>query len=103
MEKISMNTENSKIDEPHKFVPNLSQRLELRSSNKHVASELAHLLHMEKYKTTVQKKSKIIGPTWNDEFELPSSYSVSDIQNCIDYIIKKRNIIHQSSYSYLQQ
>ena len=56
MEKISMNTENSKIDEPHKFVSNVSQRLELRSSNKHVASKLAHLLHLEKYKTTVQKK-----------------------------------------------
>ena len=56
MEKISMNTENSKIDEPHKFVSNVSQRLELRSSNKHVASKLAHLLHLEKYKTTVQKQ-----------------------------------------------
>ena len=57
MEKISMNTENSKIDEPHKFVPKVSQRLELRSSNKHVASKLAHLLHLEKYKyKTVQKK-----------------------------------------------
>ena len=32
---------------------------------------------------------KIISPTWNDEFELlDGSYSVSDIQNYIDYIIK---------------
>ena len=28
--------ENSKTNEPHKFVLNLSQRLDLRSSNKHV-------------------------------------------------------------------
>ena len=32
-----MNTENSKTYEPHKFVLNLSQRLDLRSSDKHVA------------------------------------------------------------------
>ena len=34
-------------------------------------------------------KYKIIAPTWNDEFELPDgSYSVSDIQDHIEYIIK---------------
>ena len=32
-----MNAENSKTNEPHKFILNLSQRLVLRSSNKHVA------------------------------------------------------------------
>ena len=43
METIFMNTENSKTNEPHKFVLNLSQRLDIRKSNKHV----------EKYKKTV--------------------------------------------------
>ena len=33
-----MNTENSKTNEPHKFVLNLSQRLDLRGSNKHVTN-----------------------------------------------------------------
>ena len=33
----NMNMENSKKNEPHKFVFKLSQRLDLRSSNKHVA------------------------------------------------------------------
>ena len=29
-------------------------------------------------------------PTWNEDFELPDGpYSVSDIQNCFEYIIKK--------------
>ena len=32
-----MNTENSKTSEPHKYVLNLSQSLDLRSSNKHGA------------------------------------------------------------------
>ena len=34
-------------------------------------------------------KLEIITPTWNDEFELPdASYSVSDSQDYIEYIIK---------------
>ena len=47
---------------------------------------------MEKYKKTVQNnKLKITATTWNDDFELADgSYSVSDIQDCIEYIIKKR-------------
>ena len=46
---------------------------------------------MERYKKQCKKnKLKIVAPTWNDEFELPGgSYSVSDIQDYIDYIIKK--------------
>ena len=37
MKTIFMNTENNKTNEPHKFALNLSQRLGLRSLNKHVA------------------------------------------------------------------
>ena len=36
METILMNTENSNTNKPNKFILNLSQRLDLRSSNKHV-------------------------------------------------------------------
>ena len=39
-------------------------------------------------------KVKIIAPTLNDEFELPDgSYSMSDIQDHIEYIIKKHETI----------
>ena len=39
-------------------------------------------------------KLNIAAPTWNDEFELPdSSYSVSDIQDCTEYIIKKNETL----------
>ena len=35
-------------------------------------------------------KSKISAPTWNDELELPNgSYSISDIQDYFEYILKK--------------
>ena len=37
MGKISMNLENSRKNEPHKFALNLSQILDLRNSNKHDA------------------------------------------------------------------
>ena len=36
METIFMNTENSKMNESHKFLLSLSQRLNLRSSDKRV-------------------------------------------------------------------
>ena len=36
----------------------------------------------------------MIAPTWNDEFELPDgSYSVSDIQDYIKYIIKNHETL----------
>ena len=46
---------------------------------------------MDKYEKVIQKnKSKILAPTWNEKFQLPDrSYSVSDIQDCFEYIIKK--------------
>ena len=35
-------------------------------------------------------KFKISTPTWNDKFELPDwLYSVSDIQDCFEHILKK--------------
>ena len=39
-------------------------------------------------------KFKISAPTWNDTFDLPDgSYSVSDIQDHFEYIIKKHETI----------
>ena len=46
METIFMSTENSKMNEPHKFVYNLSQKLDLRSSNKHVALQNLSIYYM---------------------------------------------------------
>ena len=37
MKTIFMNMENSKTNEPHKFVVKLSRKLDLRSTSKHVA------------------------------------------------------------------
>ena len=87
IEKISTNTENCKTNEPHKFVLNLPQRL-----NKHVALQNLSIYYTWKNirKQYKNNKLEIIAPTWNDEFELPDGfYFVSDIQDYIEYIIKK--------------
>ena len=92
METIFMNTGNSKTNEPHKFVLNLSQRLDLKSLNKHDALQNLSIYYAWKNirKQYKNNKLKLIAPTWNDEFELPDGfYSVSDIQGYIEYIIKK--------------
>ena len=67
-----MNTENRKISKPHKFFLNLAQRLDFRSSNKHVALQNVSIYYTwknirQQYKNN---KLKVIAPTWNDEFEL---------------------------------
>ena len=82
METILMNPENSKTNESHKFVLNLSQRLDLKSSDKLVALQNLSIDYtlkniMKQYKNN---RLKVIAPTWNVELELPDgSYSVSDI------------------------
>ena len=91
-----MNTENSKTDEPHKFVLNLSQRLDLRSLDKNVAYENLSIYSPWKNirKQYQNNKLQIIAPTQNDEFELPDgSYSLLDIQDYIEYIIKNHETL----------
>ena len=91
METTLMNTENSKTNEPHKFVLNLSQRLDLKSSNKHVALQNVSIYYT--WKTIRQQhknnKLKIVAVTRNDEFELSDGlYSGSDIQDYIKYVVR---------------
>ena len=54
METIFMNTENSKTNEPNKFAINLSQRLDLRNSNKHVGLQDLAIYYTQK--KTVQEQ-----------------------------------------------
>ena len=99
-----MNTENSKMNEPHKFVLTLLQRLDIRSWSKHVALQNLSIYQTwrdirKQYKNN---KLKIIAPTWNDEFELPDgSCSMSDIQDYIEYIIKKHETLTTVSLIFL--
>ena len=93
---------NSKTNKPHKFVLIFSQRLDLRNSNKHVALQNLSIYYTWKNKRISIKKKfknnklKVIAPPWNDELELPDgSYSVSNIQDCIEYIIRKHETLRK--------
>ena len=74
----------------------MSQRLDLKSSYKHVALQNLSTYYVWKNirKQYKNNKLRIITPKWNDEFELADcSYSVSDIQDYIEYIIKKHETL----------
>ena len=87
-----MNTDNSKTNKPYKFALNLSQRLDLRSSNKHITLQNLSIYYIRKQ--FKNNKLKAIVPTWNNEFELPDGfYFVSDIQGYFEFIIKKHEIL----------
>ena len=53
------------------------------------------MLYMEEYKKVIQKnKFKITGPIWIEKFAFPGeSYSVSNIQDYFQYIIKKHKTV----------
>ena len=92
MDTIFMNSENSKTPKPHVLVLKLTNKLDLRIGKKVIAlSNLSIYYTWKNIKSSYNNnKFKISVPTWNDKFELPDgSYSVSDIQDYFEYILKK--------------
>ena len=92
MDTIFMNSENSKTSEPHVLTLKLTNKLDLKISEKIIA--LSNLSIYYTWKNTKSSynnnKCKISAPTWNDKFELPHGlYSVSNIQDYFEYILKK--------------
>ena len=94
MDTIFMNSENSRISEYHVLVLKLTDKLDLRRGQKSVAlSNLSIYYTWKKVKSSYNNnKFKIYTPTWSKEFNLPGgSYSISDIQDYSEYILKKHN------------
>ena len=60
MEKVFMNTENSKTCEPHKFVLNLSQRLDWRSSNENATLQNSTPESMKPYEEYVISLEEVV-------------------------------------------
>ena len=88
-----MNSENSKTCKPHVLILKLTNKLDLRIGEKIIAlSNLSIYYTWKNIKSSYNNnKFKISAPTWNDEFELPDgSYSVTNIQDYLEYILKKR-------------
>ena len=92
METNFRNSKNSKTNEFNKFIYQFTGKLNLKNPNK-----IIWLFNLSIYYTWKNIKSaynnnkcKISAPTWNDKFDLPYGlYSISDIQDCFEYIIKK--------------
>ena len=89
IETFFMNSKNSKTNEPYKFKYNLIDKLDLKNPNKNMA--LANLsIYLSKF--------KISASTWNEIFDLPDgSYDISELQDYIEYIIKKHETIGENA------
>ena len=87
-----MNSDNSKASKPHILKLKLTSKLDLRIGEKVIAlSNLSIYYTWKNIKSSYNNnKFKISASTWNEEFKLPDgSYSVSDIQDYFEYILKK--------------
>ena len=92
MDTIFMNSENSKTSKKHVLNLKLTSKLDLKLGEKVIAlSNLSIYYTWKNIKNSYNNnKFKISAPTWNEDFKLPDgSYSVSDIQDYFEYILKK--------------
>ena len=100
METFFMNTKNSKTNEPNRFKYDLIDKLDLKNPNKNMAlGNLSIYYTWKNVKSTYNNnKFKISAPTWNKTFDLPDeSYNTQEIQDYIEYIIKKHEIIGETA------
>ena len=87
-----MNAENSKTSKSNVLMLKLTNKLDLRIGEKIIAlSNLSIYYTWKNIKNSYNNNNfKISAPTWNDKFELLNgSYSMSDIQDYFEYILKK--------------
>ena len=93
METIFMNSENSKTNEPNKFIDHFTDKLNFKTpNNKNIGLvNLSIYCEWKNIKSSYNNNEfKISVPTWNDEFDLPDgSYSISGIQDYFGFIIQK--------------
>ena len=83
----------------HRFRLNLTDKLNFENSNKNMAlANLSIYYTWKNIKSTCNNsKFKISAPTWNETFDLPDgSYSISDIQDYFEFIIKKHETLTEN-------
>ena len=100
METFFMNSKNSKTNESSKFKYDLIDKLDLRNPNKNMAlANLSIYYTWKNVKSTYSNnKFKISAPTWNGTFDLHDGlYNISEIQDYIEYIIKKHETIGENA------
>ena len=90
MEKIFMNAKNSKTAKSTRFRLYFTNKLHL-SGNKTIslANLSIHYTWQNVKEEYNNNKFKLIGPTWDETFDLPEgSYTVADIQDYFLWVIK---------------
>ena len=100
METFFMNTKNSKNNEPNRFKYDLIDKVDLKNPNKNMAlGKLSIYYTWKNVKSTCNNsKLKISASTWNETFDLPDgSYNISEMQDYIEYIIKKHETIGETA------
>ena len=91
MDTIFMNSETSNTSKPYILKLKFTDKLDLRLDKKIMElSNLSIYYTWNNIKSSYNNnKLKILAPIWNEEFTLPDeSYSVSDIQDYFEYILK---------------
>ena len=100
MQTFFMNTENSKTKESNKFMYQFTDKPNLKTpNNKNIGSVNLSIYYTWKNIKSAynNNKFKISAPTWNDEFDLrDDSYSISDIQDYFEFIIKKHETLAEN-------
>ena len=100
METFFINSKNSKTNEPNRFKYDLIDKLDFKNSNKSMALANLSIYYTWKNVKSIYKnnKFKISAASWNETFDLPDgSYNISEIQDYIEYIIKKHEIIGENA------
>ena len=84
----------------HRLKYNLIDKLDLKNPNKNMALASLSIYYTCKNVKSIynNNKFKISTPTWNDTFDLPDGlYNISEIQDYIEYIIKKHETIAETA------
>ena len=81
------------------FFMKFTDKLNLKSPYKNmVLANLSIYYTWKNIKSEYNNKFRISAPAWNDEFNLSDgSYSVSDIQDYFEYIVKKHEAVADNS------
>ena len=116
MDTIFVKSENSRTSEYHVLLLKLTDKLNLRRSQKSIALSNLSIYYTWKNISSSYNNNrfKILAPTWSDEVELPDrSYLISDIQDYFEYILKaaatdmryfvrskfSRSLVHKKNFS----
>ena len=94
METFFLNTKNSKTNKSYRFKYDLIDKLDLKNPNKNMALGILSIYYTWKnVKSTYNNNS-----LKNQHHDLPEgSYNISEIQDYIEYIIKKHKTIGETA------